>query len=150
MSKRFESVSDTEVRIFNERTGGMKGSKQDDFSLLPWEQLAEVAKLYAFGAEKYDRNNWRKGYDWHLSYASLQRHAAAWWEGDEVDEESGCDHMASVVFHALALMFFRKYHPDLDDRWRTTMGVSVGSHDEANTDRPHPDDRAAGSTTAGR
>lgn len=105
-----------EVRVTNERTGGAKGSKDEDFSLLPWDQLAEVARLYSFGSKKYSRSNWAKGYDWHLSFASLMRHAAAWWTGDFDDDESGCDHMASVVFHALALMYFRQHHPDLDDR----------------------------------
>ncbi len=111
-----------EVRIVNEQTGGMKGSKDEAFSLLPWEQLAEVARLYHFGSLKYSRSNWQKGYDWHLSYDSLMRHAAAWWEGDFDDDETGCDHMTSVVFHALALMFFRRYHPDLDDRPCTVLG----------------------------
>lgn len=120
----------SEIRVINEKTGGMKGSKTEDFSLLPWDQLAEVARLYAFGAAKYDRNNWRKGYDWHLSFASLMRHATAWWEGEFDDEESGCDHMASVVFHALSLMYFRQHHPSLDNRACTEMGVGVGSSDE--------------------
>ena len=128
MSVLGEAVS--EIRVINEKTGGMKGAKTEDFSLLPWEQLAEVARLYAAGAVKYDRNNWRKGYDWHLSFASLMRHAAAWWEGEFDDHESGCDHMASVVFHALSLMYFRKYHPDLDNRACTEIRRHVGSSDE--------------------
>lgn len=126
----------SEKRIINVKTGGIKGSKQENFSLLPWEQLAEVARVYEFGANKYDPHNWRRGYDWDLSFASLLRHAAAWWEGEYDDPESGYDHMASVVFHALSLMFFRKYHPDLDTRWRTKMRVSVGSQDETNPDSP--------------
>lgn len=126
----------SETRIINEVTGGMKGSKQENFSLLPWEQLAEVARLYEFGARKYDPHNWRRGYDWDLSFSSLLRHATAWWEGEYDDPESGCDHMASVVFHALSLMFFRKYHPDLDTRWRTKIDLGVGLRDEIHSDSP--------------
>lgn len=105
-----------EVRVVNEKTGGAKGKKPEQFSLLPWEQLAEVARLYAKGAEKYDRDNWKKGYDYSLSFDSMLRHATTWWEGEETDAETGCSHMASVIFHAAALMYFREHHPDLDDR----------------------------------
>lgn len=106
----------TEVRITNEKTGGQKGKKDEAYALIPWEQLDEVARLYAFGATKYAPNNWCKGYDWSLSYESLIRHARAFWLGESVDEETGCHHMASVIFHAFALMYFEKHHPDLDDR----------------------------------
>jgi len=128
----------SEIRVINEKTGGMKGAKPEDYSLLPWNQLAEVARLYAFGADKYDRNNWRNGYDWSLSFASLMRHATAWWEGGFDDAESGCDHMASVVFHALALMYFRENHSDLDNRHCAEQFDAVGLRDENS-----PYDRAA-------
>jgi hypothetical protein len=106
----------TEVRVTNEKTGGEKGKKPEAFSLLPWEQLDEVARLYQFGATKYAAHNWTRGYDWSLSFDSLIRHARAFWNGSEIDEETGCSHLASVVFHALALMYFAEYHRDLDDR----------------------------------
>lgn len=139
-----------EVRVVNEKTGGMKGSKDEAMSLLPWEQLKEVARLYNFGAEKYDRSNWMLGYDWHLSYDSLIRHAASWWEGEFDDEESGCDHMTSVVFHALALMYFRKHHPDLDDRPGTVLAArqAATTPDEHSEAPSGPEDGAGGAIRA--
>jgi Domain of unknown function (DUF5664)/Domain of unknown function (DUF4406) len=109
-----------EVRVVNNVTGGEKGRKPEQYSLLPWEQLAEVARLYARGAEKYERYNWTKGYDWSLSFDSLIRHATQWWNGDQIDAETQCDHMASVIFHALALIYFSKHHAELDDRPRVS------------------------------
>lgn len=108
-----------EVRIINEQTGGEKGRKAQRFELLPWEELGDVAELYAFGAEKYSDHNWRKGFDWSLSYGAMLRHAALFWEGEETDAETGCSHLTSVVFHALALMYFGKEHRALDDRFAT-------------------------------
>lgn len=105
-----------EKRIVNPETGGEKGRKDERFELLPWAQLAEVAALYAKGAEKYEDNNWRRGYAWSLSAGALARHFAAWMEGEDYDAETGCHHLTSVVFHALALLYFRDAHPDLDDR----------------------------------
>jgi hypothetical protein len=107
----------SETRVVDPVTGGAKGSKPERYDLLPFDQLDEVARLYSFGTEKYEANNWRRGYDWHLSYSSLIRHARAFWGGESIDDETKCHHLASVVFHALALMYFEKAHPDGDDRW---------------------------------
>lgn len=106
----------SEVRVVNEKTGGKKGSKDERYDLIPWEQMDEVARLFNKGAEKYSAHNWTKGYAWHLSFASLIRHAAAFWGGQSYDEETECHHLSSVIFHALALMNFEQHHPDLDDR----------------------------------
>ncbi len=108
------TVSD-EVRVTSS-TGGQKGTKPERYSLLPWAELDEVARLYAFGAMKYDDHNWMRGYDWHLSFDAGTRHWRAFWGGESIDPETGCHHLSSVVFHALALMYFEKHFPDFDDR----------------------------------
>ena len=76
-----------------------------------------MARLYGVGAEKYAENNWRLGYRWSLSYAALLRHVTAFWNGEMLDPETGMCHLASVVFHAFALMEYADTHPELDDRW---------------------------------
>lgn len=106
----------TETRIRNDKTGGEKGRKLERFDLLPWAELEEVARLYGKGAAKYEARNWERGYDWSLSFGALHRHLAAFWQGESADAETGCSHLASVVFHALALMQFERTHPELDDR----------------------------------
>lgn len=105
----------SEVRETSE-TGGQKGSKDRRFDLVPVGPMDDVARLYAFGAKKYAAHNWRKGYDWHLSYAAAQRHLTQFWNGEDVDEETGLPHLAAVVFHSLALMEFAKSYPEGDDR----------------------------------
>lgn len=112
------SASQGEVRV-TASTGGQKGRKLARFDLLP-PALWQVAELYGRGAEKYDEWNWRKGYEWSLSYAALQRHANLFWAGEDYDQETGCAHMASVAFHALALLTFMEEHPELDDRFKRT------------------------------
>jgi hypothetical protein len=44
------------------------------------------------------------------------RHAWAFWRGETYDKETGCHHMASVAFHALALIEFTTTKPEFDDR----------------------------------
>lgn len=107
-----------ETRVTDPDTGGEKGQKAEQYSLLPVEALAQVARVYAYGAEKYSRNNWRLGYEWHLSYDAMQRHLNAFWGGEDTDPESGLPHLAHAVFHALTLLTFLsdpKYAPK-DDR----------------------------------
>lgn len=105
-----------EVHVTNATTGGQKGSKPQAMSLLPWDVLMnDVAPLYHRGALKYERDNWRKGYDWSLSFDALARHLAQFHAGQWLDEETQCPHLASVVFHACALMYFYRSHPELND-----------------------------------
>ncbi|WP_284984276.1 dATP/dGTP diphosphohydrolase domain-containing protein [Arthrobacter sp. efr-133-TYG-118] len=106
-----------EVRTVS-ATGGEKGSKPERHDLIPVEALATVAQLYGRGAAKYAAHNWRRGYEWSKSYAALQRHATQFWAGEDNDAEMGLPHMASVAFHALALLTFMDEQRQFDDRYK--------------------------------
>ena len=80
------------------------------YDLIPVGALKRVADLYARGAEKYDAWNWTKGQPYSRAYASLIRHVMNWREGDR-DE----DHLAAVIFNAMALMYYEDNKPELDD-----------------------------------
>jgi hypothetical protein len=105
-----------EIRITDPITGGQKGSKPERFDLLPWPALEEVARVYAFGAQKYADHNWHKGYKWGLSLASLFRHVVSWAKGEDRDPESGLHHLAHAVFHCLTLVTFQNEKLGADDR----------------------------------
>lgn len=107
----------TEVRTTS-ATGGEKGTKDERFSLLPTGALASVARHYGIGARKYAEHNWARGYEWSKSYDAMQRHANAFWGGEDIDAETGSPHMAAVAFHALTLLTFMDEHPDFDDRYK--------------------------------
>ena len=104
-----------EVRVTS-ATGGQKGKKLARFDLLPVQPLIEVARLYGAGAEKYDDRNWELGYAWSLSFAAMQRHAWAFWGGESIDPETQRHHLASVIFHAMALMEYEARRKGTDDR----------------------------------
>lgn len=99
-------------------SGAEKGVKPERHSLIPQEALSVVARHYGVGAKKYAPHNWRRGYEWSKSFDALQRHANAFWSGEDVDEETGSPHMAAVVFHALTLLTFMIEHPEFDDRFK--------------------------------
>lgn len=121
-------------------TGGEKGVKLARYDLLPTGPLEELASRFGLGALKYDHRNWERGYEWSKSYGALQRHAQAFWAGqddDDLGEEAyraagldpedfkvdgripGSAHLAAVAFHALALLEWSITHPEFDDRVTT-------------------------------
>lgn len=104
-----------EVRVTS-ATGGQKGSKPERYDLIPVGPLAHLARTYGFGAEKYEDNNWQKGYDWKLSYAALQRHLNAFWGGEDFDPEIGTPHLANAAWHCFTLMWFMENRPEYDSR----------------------------------
>ncbi len=108
-------------------TGGEKGIKPQRYELIPAGPLARLAELYGFGAEKYAANNFRRGYEFSKSFASLMRHAQLFWSGEDDDQETGLPHMAAVAFHAFALMEFVVTHPEFDDRYRDGAPIGFSS-----------------------
>ena len=105
-----------EVRVVNEKTGGAKCSKLARFDLIPAQPLWELAEHFGKGSLKYEDRNWQKGYKWHLSFAAAMRHAWAFWNGEDIDEETGSKHVIAAAWHFLALAEFMEKHTDLDDR----------------------------------
>jgi hypothetical protein len=106
-----------EVRTVS-ATGGAKGAKGVELHALPRSALEAVGKVYHFGAQKYEDYNFRRGYKWSLSYDAMMRHQIAFWDGEDLDPESGLPHMAHVMWHAATLIEFMVSHPDYDDRYR--------------------------------
>lgn len=106
----------TETRVVDPSTGGAKGSKIARFDLIPADVLYQLAEHYGRGASKYEDRNWERGYPWSLSFAAMQRHAWAFWNGETTDPDSGSHHMLAVMFHAAALVRFTTAFPEKDDR----------------------------------
>lgn len=105
-----------EVRITDPWTGGQKGQKQAQLGALDPQSLMEVAKVAGFGAIKYSRYNFMKGYAWSLSYDALQRHLHAFWDGEDRDPESGHLHLAHAAWHCLTMITFLLRGRGTDDR----------------------------------
>lgn len=111
-----------EVRTVS-RTGGQKGVKEAQASLIPPGPLGELAVLFSRAATaKYKDGpdgspNWKRGFNWSLSYDSLRRHLDAWWSRTEDhDPEMGVKHIICVAWHAFVLAWFMENRPDFDDR----------------------------------
>ena len=64
----------------------------------------DMTKVLEYGIEKYDRNNWRKGYINKFSTAdSLYRHLRQLIIGESYDEESGLHHIGHIMCNVMFL-----------------------------------------------
>jgi hypothetical protein len=109
------SPASGEVRTVS-ATGGEKGVKPARFDLIPPGFLWALAEHFGVGARKYDDNNWQRGYEWSKSYGALQRHLFAWIAGEDIDAETGSNHLIAVAWHACCLHWFSANRPEFDDR----------------------------------
>ena len=65
--------------------------------------LKPCAEVLAFGAKKYSRNNWKKGFLLSSILNSMLRHIAALQDGEVIDPESGLPHIGHIQCNALFL-----------------------------------------------
>lgn len=117
----------SEERIVDPATGGAKGQKAERYEQIPAWPLAEIARCYGFGATKYQRANFLRGYAWSLSTDALLRHIHAWRAGERHDPESGLHPLAHAAFHLLALMEFERRGIGTDDRLYDDASVPTGT-----------------------
>jgi Domain of unknown function (DUF5664) len=94
--------------------------------LIPYRSLRRLALHYQAGAEKYGERNWEKGMPVAELCAALLRHFYAYANGDKSE-----DHLAAVLFNAMALMHFEEeYAAELISQGRSR------ADEDANRPRP--------------
>ncbi len=90
-------------------TGKCKG-----YHLLPWDALEEIARVYEFGATKYEANSWREVPDGATEYENAMfRHIKAVKDGEVYDADAEARgfkirHLAQVAWNALAVLALTK------------------------------------------
>lgn len=107
--------SSGEVRVTSE-TGGQKGSKNAVLGDICPKALKLLAEVAGFGRTKYSRLNYLKGFDYSLAYDAAIRHLNEFWQGNDVDEESGLPHLAHAAWQCLCLLAFCLRGVGKDDR----------------------------------
>ena len=89
-----------------------------DISLIPTTALRGVAKVFEYGAKKYAPFNWAADgptTEWRRTYSSMQRHLYSWLECEDIDPESGLDHLSHACTQLLILIEHQK-HEEMDNR----------------------------------
>lgn len=94
------------------------GAKKPPLSTISMPVLFEVGAAMLEGACKYRRHNYRvAGVRASVYFDATMRHLAAWWEGEDLDPDSGVHHVTKAIASLCVLrdaMLQGKL--DIDDR----------------------------------
>lgn len=99
---------------------GLKNDQEKPrMELVPAGATLEIAKVLTFGAKKYAPHNWRKGFEYSRLIGALERHIAAFKEGEDLDPESGLPHMAHAGCCVMFLIEHQLKGYGTDDRYKS-------------------------------
>jgi hypothetical protein len=76
--------------------------------LIPPQIIEGLGYVLAFGAEKYDENNWKKGLTDEECLSSCLRHITKFQRGEMYDDESGIHHLAHAACNLAFMMYFHE------------------------------------------
>lgn len=93
------------------------GCKKPPMSVLPWPVLYEVGVGMLEGACKYRRHNYRRvGVRASIYFDATMRHMALWWEGEDLDPDSGLSHITKAIAGLVVLRDAQMRDMVTDDR----------------------------------
>lgn len=65
-----------------------------------------LARVCEYGSQKYDLYNYAKGRELSQYVDCMMRHLEDWWNGEDLDKESGLPHTDHIFWNAAALAHF--------------------------------------------
>ena len=98
------------------------GIRKAPMSSLPMAVLAECGVAMLEGAAKYGRSNYREiGVRNSVYFDAVQRHLIAWWEGEDIDPDSGLSHVTKAITALIVLRDSMMRKNNTDDRPPKTL-----------------------------
>lgn len=80
------------------------GVKKVPFSVIPAQVMGEVGLALLEGSRKYGRHNYRAiGVRGSVYYDATLRHLTDWWEGVDIDPDSGLSHITKAIASLVVL-----------------------------------------------
>jgi hypothetical protein len=99
---------------------------------LPWAGIDEVAHVQAYGHLKYhDYNNYRKGMEVGRNLSCAIRHIRAYMEGQDLDIESGRNHLGHAACRLLFVLQNIHDGTVIDDRYKKPVDKGTTSGQDA-------------------
>ena len=93
------------------------GVKKVPFSTVPAPVIAEVGLALLEGARKYGRHNYRAcGVRGSVYYDAAWRHLTSWYEGEDIDGDSGLNHVVKAIACLVVLRDSMLLENWVDDR----------------------------------
>jgi hypothetical protein len=110
------SPSDCECRK-RPTSGGIKHDKgKTPLSILTKESLKAEADALGYGANKYGKDNYKKGMEWSRVIDACMRHLVAFNSKEDIDNESGLSHLAHAKANLAILIYYTENKIGKDDR----------------------------------
>lgn len=95
----------------------MIGVRKAPMSSVPANVIAEVGVALLEGTAKYGRHNYREvGVRASIYYDATFRHLMAWWEGQDIDPDSGLSHVTKAITALVVLRDSMQRKNWTDDR----------------------------------
>ena len=93
------------------------GIRKPCISVLPFTVISECGVALTEGARKYGRHNYRAmGVRASTYFDATQRHLMAWWEGEDIDPDSGLSHVTKAITSLMVLRDAEMQSMCTDDR----------------------------------
>lgn len=100
------------INAVKNKMESIKNDVKDDklrWDLLPLEEIEDIVRVYHAGAKKYGPNRWQGLEDGYNRYkAAMLRHLMEYEKGNEIDEDTGCLHLAQVAWNAISMLYLSK------------------------------------------
>jgi len=107
----------------------MVGVRKAPMSTVPATVMAEVGVAMLEGASKYGRHNFRAiGVRGSVYYDGTMRHLMAWWEGEDLDPDSGLSHVTKAIASLVVLRDAMIQGKFTDDRPPRSVAFYPGLH----------------------
>ena len=98
-------------------TGSLRFNKgKAQIHQVPSSAITGMAEVLGYGETKYGKYNWAKGNDFSVPFDSAMRHMLKFWDGEDLDDESGFHHLKHALTNLAILLEYYEKHPDMDDR----------------------------------
>lgn len=126
MKKLEASLGEQEADVGKKHDGG-----KNRLDLIPVSTIIALGKVLTHGAGKYGDRNWEKGLDWNRPYGAALRHLTAWWDGEDLDKESGMSHLWHAACEISFLIEYEANQTGKDNRPKhdSTTGTNGGNWD---------------------
>lgn len=93
-------------------------------SYVPLALKEACSRGMVYGANKYERDNWKKGFPWTELVDCAMRHLEAFNEGEDIDAESGLSHIDLLACNVAFLAHMIKFSAGTDDRPQSCSSTS--------------------------
>jgi hypothetical protein len=109
-----ENIVDVTTFAFPECAGLKFDQEKVRTDLLSVDSILGTARILTFGAKKYADRNWEKGIDFGRVYGAALRHLFAWFNGEDLDPETGESHL----HHASCCVHFLQHYAENYEKYK--------------------------------